>query len=163
MNEISHEATHGHDHHSHTHEHHEHASQSLRRNNTIITLNAYTQDEASVISLEWSSCEDVKQTEILLKQLFKNIARNITEQNGIIGHIKASMERSEVIMISLTDTEAMKKEALSPTIKIHAAVIALFIDKKILTQIVESAIDSSPYSPSDHKEESLWQKRKNTL
>ena len=47
-------------------------------------------------------------------------------------------------MISLTDTEAMKKEALSPTIKIHAAVIALFIDKKILTQIVESAIDSSP-------------------
>ena len=48
MNEISHEATHGHDHHSHTHEHHEHASQSLRRNNTIITLNAYTQDEASV-------------------------------------------------------------------------------------------------------------------
>ncbi|MCQ4871807.1 hypothetical protein NE639_26340, partial [Blautia producta] len=77
---------------------------------------------ASVISLEWSSCEDVKQTEILLKQLFKNIARNITEQNGIIGHIKASMERSEVIMISLTDTEAMKKEALSPTIKIHAAV-----------------------------------------
>ena len=144
MNEISHEATHGHDHHSHTHEHHEHASQSLRRNNTIITLNAYTQDEASVISLEWSSCEDVKQTEILLKQLYKNIARNITEQNGIIGHIKASMERSEVIMISLTDTEAMKKEALSPTIKIHAAVIALFIDKKILTQIVESAIDSSP-------------------
>ena len=135
MNEISHEATHGHDHHNHTHEHHEHASQSLRRNNTIITLNAYTQDEA---------CEDVKQTEILLKQLFKNIARNITEQNGIIGHIKASMERSEVIMISLTDTEAMKKEALSPTIKIHAAVIALFIDKKILTQIVESAIDSSP-------------------
>ena len=144
MNEISHEATHGHDHHSHTHEHHEHASQSLRRNNTIITLNAYTQDEASVISLEWSSCEDVKQTEILLKQLFKNIARNITEQNGIIGHIKASMERSEVIIISLTDTEAMKKEALSPTIKIHAAVIALCIDKKILTQIVESAIDSSP-------------------
>ena len=132
MNEISHEATHGHDHHSHTHEHHEHASQSLRRNNTIITLNAYTQDEASVISLEWSSCEDVKQTEILLKQLFKNIARNITEQNAIIGHIKATMERSEV------------KEALSPTIKIHAAVIALFIDKKILTQIVESAIDSSP-------------------
>ena len=144
MNEISHEGTHVHDYHSHSHDHHEHAPISLHKNNTIIALNAYEQDDASVISLEWKSCKDARQTEVLLKQLFKNIARDITDQNGIIGHIKASMERNEVIIISLTNTEAMKEEALSPNIQIHAAVIALCIDKNTLAQIVESALASSP-------------------
>lgn len=135
---------HRHEHHEHEHLGHEHPSVTLQKNHTLITLNAYEQDSASVVSLEWTTCQDARQTELLLKQLFKKIARDITEQNGIIGHIKASMEMNEVVMISLTDTDAMKKMAQSPTIFIHAVVIALCIEKDTLTHLVESALDNSP-------------------
>ena len=72
------------------------------------------------------------------------------------------MERNEVIIISLTDTEAMKKEALSPNIQIHAAVIALCIGKNTLAQIRRSQHwTAAPYFPSDHKGGNhYWQKRK---
>lgn len=146
MHENSHDCTHGHEQHthSHSHEHHEHTTVSLHKDHMVIHLNAYEQDAASVVSLEWNTCGDVRQTELLVKQFFKKIARDITAHNGILGHIKASMETNEVIMISLTDTDAMKKAAQSPIISIHAVVIALCIEKDTLTHLVESAVDSSP-------------------
>lgn len=92
-------------------------------------LKAYTHDAASVasgecvvlIAEEKPFCEK-------LENRLKDLANWINEKNGFVGHIKAGIEFTHTVMMSITDIDLQKKTGSSIRIRCSIAAIVFGIE-----------------------------------
>lgn len=140
---------HSHEHHSHDrnkdhthqHEHHQHGKcnytePSGNEKNDRLKITSLLQDEAVVISAECHITADRTLIGRRLEMKLEELAGDIKKKEGIIGHIKASMEIQDVEMYSVTDSRVDKKKSYLSKITIHFASITFFMDRQEMLRMV---------------------------
>lgn len=123
------------EHHSHQHEHYQHGKYndtepSGNEKNDRLKITSLLQDEAVVISVECHLTADRTLIGRRLEKKLEDLAGEIKKREGIIGHIKASMEIQDVEMYSVTDSRVDKKKSYLSKITIHFASITFFMDRQ---------------------------------
>jgi len=165
MDEHNHEHNHDHDHdhnHEHNHNHeHEHGGSShgagqLRSRDShggkkkitarvrdvpgLIYIERQIHDEAIVVSASLTLKSDVADLNARIAEGLESAAREVNEQGGIVGHIKASVSTTSSCMISVTDESAMIKDSPLRRAQISLASILFLIDPEDAENIVRKAL-----------------------
>jgi hypothetical protein len=112
---------------SHTHSHHHH-----HHDNEAIVV-------SGSIELSCSNSESLRHA---LELKLQDIAHNIREQNGIIGHIKALYNSTTTDMFSITDVDLAVKRSPGETVAIHLVAIVFLVDEESVTQLVNDALSA---------------------
>ena len=125
QHEHEHHHHHDHDHcccgHDHHHDHHEEAGHSARGEGHdhhshseertmpwkggVLSFSSRLHEGASVGSVRWEGRSPDGGEEEALSAIMRDTAQWVTENQGFIGHIKASLERSEYKSFSITQEE----------------------------------------------------------
>lgn len=122
---------HDHSHEDHHHHHHDHDP------NAPYIVDGHTHEGASVGTgtLTVNGCrqtlEDVVKTEL------KTLADWVTEQGGIIGHIKSSLVASHTTMLSITEDDVNTISSETEEIHINLAAIVFAVPLEELKEQVE--------------------------
>lgn len=104
-------------------------------------LNGRVEDGATVISACFTVLSSKDKLEALLSQELKDLAAQVYEHNGIIGHIKASTEIRSMQMYSITDTILHVKNGEKDTITVTFAFILYLIDVDTATEWTKQIIE----------------------
>lgn len=104
-------------------------------------LNGRTEDGATVISACFTVLSSKDKLEALLSQELKDLAAQVYEHNGIIGHIKASTEIRSIQMYSITDTILHVKNGEKDTITVTFAFILYLINVDTATEWTRQIIE----------------------
>ena len=148
--EHEHEHEHGHDHdHDHSHEHpHGHKDLGGKRRIVAKVKNAsgsiyidrQMHDSAIVVSA--SLFVESKSGDLCacISGELEAAAREVKEQGGIIGHLKASVSTTSTCMISITDVDAMAKDSPLRRARITLAAIMFLLDPEVAENIIRKAL-----------------------
>lgn len=137
----------GHDHEDHDHAAHIHsddectceACRSAAAGARFWVRNQ-VQDGASVISAECRLTAEYAKASIELKTALEELATQITESGGVIGHIKAAAEITSVEMFSVTETAVSHKRAEEQEITVQLAAIVFLVDPDEAKSYVERCV-----------------------
>jgi hypothetical protein len=127
--------------HKHTHSHS--SATRLKKVKSApgsIYIKRMLHDEAIVISGSLTVITgDESICEIVAKEL-EAAGAEITQLGGIIGHIKATTVITETKMISVTEEQAMIKDALECKVVITLAAIVFLVEQKEAGDIIRQAL-----------------------
>jgi len=114
----------------------------LNKNRTdqILSIRQHNDFIAGSFSIN-SSAAAADLNEFMKKKL-KKLAEWVLDNQGIIGHIKASIEYpGSVKMYSITEDEVFIKERLDNCNTVSVAVIAAFVDKEEIRRQLETCLE----------------------
>ena len=124
---TNHEHNHAH-HHEHNHDHiHEHRPISIT-----------THDMSVVGSYKFSIEKPYDVSEIILDKLMKQLAKEITDSNGIVGHIKAFLTTEKGCMISITELDSNKRYTNETKCDVEGVAIVFYIEPEKLESLIRS-------------------------
>ncbi|MPW24398.1 hypothetical protein GC105_01150 [Alkalibaculum sp. M08DMB] len=123
------EHKHNEDVHQHEHHHEHHHEQKP------ITISSH--DMSIVGSYRFNIKKSFEQAEVILDDLLKQIAKEVTTLSGIIGHIKAFITcEDKKCMISITEDESNKHYIKSECCNIEGVAIVFYIKPEQLESIL---------------------------
>lgn len=133
-----------HDHPEHSHTGHQHAhkdgctcGECRQTDNENPAVTCHIQDGACVVSARYHTSEDPEMLGKRLTELLEELAAGINALEGIIGHIKASLDIHQTEMYSVTDKTAAKKASQIPDITLCLAAIVFMIPEEKLVSLVK--------------------------
>jgi len=141
----------GHDHHhhdehcdcGHDHDHHHdescgcgHDHHELGQICTQVRLH----DDAKVVSGHLELMGSYSEIRERLRTGMEEFAAKVAEQGGVVGHIKASAQISQVEMFSVTDVEVMIKSGTEDHVTITLAAIVFFISEQEAEHLAQEAL-----------------------
>ena len=136
---------HGHDHGDHDHDHdhdHDEVAKELANGQVVVNLH----EEGALITSGTLSLSgvDVDDISSRLAHALNNVARNIEEAGGLIGHLKASITESTVRMLSTTAVETEVSVLLSPQsgLVINVILIAFMVEESDMLKWGQDVMDS---------------------
>jgi len=118
-----HDHVHDHDGHRHDHSDHDHEHTELANGEVEVNLH----EEGAIIasgSLSLSGVDSEDMTNRLAAAL-QQVAQNIDNAGGMIGHLKATISRTDVRMLSTTAAETEVSIKLSPSSEVVANVVLI--------------------------------------
>ena len=109
-----------------------------------IHVETHLHDQARVISGRLTVAGSYDAVRKTLTDRLETVARAVAEFGGIIGHIKASCQTTEVEMFSVTDTDAevSVKKAPEQEIRINLAAIVFLISPEDAEALVRQALEA---------------------
>ena len=126
-----------HDGHHHEH-HHEHGEAPHHHEQGPITIT--THDMSIVGSYAFSIEKKYDEAQLLLDQMLKQVAKEVENSGGIIGHIKAFLKADgESCMISITEEESNKRSLKAECCKVEGVAIVFGIEPEQLKSILTNA------------------------
>lgn len=139
----SHEG-HEHDGHDHDHEGHEHEHKHAALANGEVQVNLH--EEGALIasgSLNLVGA-DAEAVSAKLAQALADVARKVDDAGGLIGHLKATLAKTEVRMLSTTATNTEVSVKLSPQseVQVNLVLIAFMVDEAELLRWGQEAMAS---------------------
>ncbi len=147
-----------HDHHHHDHEHHhehgddcgcghdhEHEHEQLHEQKTpgVVYTQVKLHDDAKVVSGSLELTGDYDAIRLGLGEGLKQFAAAVNEMGGVIGHIKASAEKVQTEMFSVTEEDVMIKTAPEERISIILAAIVFFIPEEKAEELGRKALEAA--------------------
>lgn len=118
-----------HDQHNHEHHHHEQKAISIT-----------THDMSIVGSYKFSIEKPYEDAVAILDDLLKNVAKEVTNLGGIIGHIKAFLtSENKNCMISITEEESNKRYLGDSRCNIEGVAIVFYIETEQLQDVLINA------------------------
>jgi hypothetical protein len=138
----NHEHAHGHDNghdlahnHNHAHNHEPVLGQ--------IVVETKLHDDAVVTSGKIRLITaDSERLRVALQSQMQLLAQQITDDDGIIGHIKAVYQVATTDMLSITLDHVTTKYASEQTVDINLVTIAFFVDQKSVSTLVSNALEA---------------------
>lgn len=130
-------------HHHHQHEHHgesehQHGPEHHHDHSQPITIT--THDMSIVGSYAFSIEKKYDEAQLLLDQMLKQVAKEVENSGGIIGHIKAFLKADgESCMISITEEESNKRYLKAECCKVEGVAIVFGIKPEQLKSILTNA------------------------
>jgi len=125
-----------HDEHHDEHQHHESEPHHYEHQPITIT----THDMSIVGSYTFNIEKNYKESETILDDLLKQVAKEVTDLGGIIGHIKAFLKsEGESCMISITDDESNKRYVKEARCRVEGVAIVFCIETVELEVILKKA------------------------
>ena len=114
----------------------------LKAKNTpgVIRIERHIHDDAVVISGSLTVDFINDDLYMFIEQELEAAAREITDSEGVVGHIKAALSVSSTSMISVTDSKAMTKESPYQRAQITLAAIVFLVDPEIAEGILRKAL-----------------------
>ena len=129
--------------HHHEHERYKTASdirKKLKNVPGVIVVESKLHDDAVVISGYLTVISDDRSFSENIAIEMETAAREITEQGGIVGHIKATSVVTSTKMISITDEKAMIKEAPECRVQITLAAIVFLVNPEETGNIIKQTL-----------------------
>lgn len=112
-------------HHGKECEHHKHEDENS------LLVKVFMHEHATIASACFVSNDEIDILQEDIARILEDIASWVTENNGIIGHLKSSLQtEGETIMLSLTDEKVESKRVKSKKCKISMACIVFGIDER---------------------------------
>lgn len=146
-----HEHHHGHEHHhdhdddcgcGHDHEHeHEHTYE--QKIPGVVYTQVKLHDDAKVVSGSLELTGDYDAIRLGLGKGLKQFAAAVNEMGGVIGHIKASAEKVQTEMFSVTEEDVMIKTAPEERVSIILAAIVFFIPEEKAEELGRKALEAA--------------------
>ena len=131
----------GHDH-EHDHEHeHEHFHEPKMPG--VVYTQVKLHDDAKVVSGSLELTGDYDAIRLGLGEGLKQFAAAVNELGGVIGHIKASAEKVQTEMFSVTEEDVMIKTAPEERISIILAAIVFFITEEQAEELGRKALEAA--------------------
>lgn len=122
---------------------------------TGIQLSSRVEDGACIVSAQFPLTAQKAVFEEKLSEELKQLAAAVYEQNGIIGHIKASVKAESLQMYSITDTILDVKNGAYDSLKVTFAFILYFIEPETAEEWTRQIIKRlCSLGPSSQTEES---------
>ena len=90
-----------------------------------------------MVSAQYTATANPEAFGHLLTQYMEELAAQLSQEGGIIGHIKASVEVSHIEMYSITDTKVMKKSSRDTLLKLHLAAIVFAVSQDHAIDLVK--------------------------
>lgn len=106
-----------------------------------IHVEYHIHDEARVISGRLTIAGAYDTVKKAVASALERVAKAVQEQDGIVGHIKASCTVKTVDMYSVTDTDVQIKTAPAQEISINVAAIVFLIDPEDAEDLVRLALE----------------------
>ena len=106
----------------------------------LIYIDRQMHDDAIVISGSLNAIFGDCDVYAIAAQALEAAAREVMERGGIVGHIKASVSKTLVCMISTTGDKASLKESPIRRAKITLAAIVFVIEPTQAEEIVRNAL-----------------------
>lgn len=114
-------------HHAHNHDHHKNKPVSIT-----------THDMSIVGSYKFSIDKPYDESELILDNLLKQLAQEIININGIIGHIKAFLTTENGCMISITELDSNKKYTDGTECNVEGVAIVFYVKPEDLESLIMS-------------------------
>ena len=131
----------GHDH-EHEHEHHHEHPQEQKMPGVVYTQ-VKLHDDAKVVSGSLDLTGDYEAIRLGLGEGLKQFAAAVNEMGGVIGHIKASAEKVQTEMFSVTEEDVMIKTAPEERVSIILAAIVFFIPEDKAEELGRRALEAA--------------------
>ena len=149
-----HEHHHHHEHdeecgcHDHHHEHGEdcgcgHDHDHEQKIPGVIYTQVKLHDDAKVVSGSLELTGDYDAIRLGLGEGLKQFAAAVNEMGGVIGHIKASAEKVQTEMFSVTEEDVMIKTAPEERVSIILAAIVFFIPEEKAEELGRKALEAA--------------------
>jgi hypothetical protein len=124
-------SSHSHDDHDHDHDDHDHSEHVRELANGEVEVNLHEEGALIASGTLGLSGVDVDDISARLANALANVAKNIEDAGGLIGHLKASVTESTVRMLSTTAVETEVSVLLSPQsgISINVILIAFMVEE----------------------------------
>ncbi|NTW71676.1 MAG: hypothetical protein HGA49_05480 [Eubacteriaceae bacterium] len=120
----------------HHHKHHE------GKEPGNLSMKVYKHDQATVASACFVSREEVHSLQKKISEILKDMAGWVSENNGIIGHLKSSLQtQGETIILSLTEDSVNANKSGSKEVTINLACIVFGIDEKDMEKKLADVLD----------------------
>lgn len=141
-----------HDHHEHgedcgcghDHEHeHEHEHSHEQKIPGVVYTQVKLHDDAKVVSGSLELTGDYDAVRLGLGEGLRQFAAAVNEMGGVIGHIKASAEKVQTEMFSVTEADVMIKTAPEERISIILAAIVFFIPEEKAEELGRKALEAA--------------------
>ena len=130
----------GHDHEHHHHDEHCDCGHDHHEPGEICTQ-VRTHDDARVVSGHLELNGDYGVIRVRLRRALEEFAAQVAALGGVVGHIKASVEHSQVEMFSITDEDVMIKTAPEERIVITLAAIVFYISEEQAEHLAFHALE----------------------
>lgn len=132
----------GHHEHNHTNDHaHDHKDAPSPVFGHI-HIESHLHDEARVISAHLTLVGDAVSIKATLHTQLEKLAKLVQDSGGIVGHIKASCQTTQVEMFSVTDVEVTVKKSPEQEVQINLAAIIFLTDISVGEKMVNNALEA---------------------
>ena len=106
----------------------------------LIYIDRRTQDDAIVISASLTVRSNASDMCARVADALEVAAREVREQGGIVGHIKASVSITSTKVVSVTDEESMVSDSPLLRAQIAVAAILFLLDVKDAENIIRKSL-----------------------
>ena len=146
-----------HDHSHHGHAHDENGNCILENHDApgTVHVESHLHDEARVISGHLTIVAGYETVRVALSSALGHLAKMVQEHGGIVGHIKASCEVTQVEMFSVTDVDVSVKSSSVQEIKINLAAIVFLIGLEEAENMVSKVLEIIRKS-ADASDATVW-------